>query len=52
MIKVNVYQGRPGNERLLKQNRWFENVNKAQNYCTYVCPKVYGPNHYFYVIVK
>lgn len=51
MIKATIYKGHPGHERKI-YTRWFQNVDKVQNFCNIVAPLIYGFGYYFYVITK
>lgn len=47
MVKCSIYQ----NERLI-EIKWFYTVLKANAYCKYILPKIYGFGNYYYVIWK
>ena len=38
--------------KLLEENKFFRSLEKAQTYCKFICPKIYGHGTFNAVIVK
>lgn len=45
-MRVNIYMG----NKLLEENKFFRSLEKAQTYCKFVCPKIYGAGYYYPII--
>ena len=51
-MKVAIYRTVGPMDRQFVAKKWFSSAVKAENFCKYVAPKLYGYGTYEYTIIK